>query len=60
MVAADTLAVRIPKEQAYTVAGNEDHVLYGQDLAFLIRVITVDELVARTCGLPACPDVPTS
>lgn len=58
MVAGDTLAVRIPKEQAYTVPGNEDHALYGQDLSFLIRVVTVDELVARTCGLPVCPDTP--
>lgn len=59
MVAGDTLAVRIPKEQAYTVAGNEEHVLYGQDLSFLIRIVTVDTLVARQCDLPVCPpDVP--
>lgn len=55
MRAMETLAVRVPKEQAYTTAGNEEHVLYGEDLAFLIRIVSVDELVARTCGLPVCP-----
>lgn len=59
MVAGDTLAVRVPKEQAYTVEGNEAHVLYGMDLAFLVRVVTVDELTPRPCGLPLCPDVPS-
>jgi hypothetical protein len=55
MVAGETLAVRVPKEQAYTLAGNEDHVLYGEDLTFLVRVVTVDVLVARSCDLPLCP-----
>ena len=55
MVAGETLAVRIPKEQAYTVAGNEGHVLFGFDLTFLIRIVTVDELVTRSCDLPVCP-----
>lgn len=55
MVAGDTLAVRIPKEKAYTTAGNEDHVLYGEDLNFLIRIVSVDVLVARECDLPVCP-----
>ena len=55
MLAGETLAVRVPKEQAYTQPGNEDHVLYGQDLNFLIRIMTVDLLVARSCELPVCP-----
>lgn len=55
MVAGETLAVRVPKEKAYTVAGNEEHVLYGEDLAFLIRVVGVDVLETRDCGLPVCP-----
>lgn len=55
MVAGETLAVRIPKEQAYTVSGNEKHVLYGEDLNFLVRIVTVDILAARTCALPICP-----
>lgn len=54
MVAGETLAVRIPKEDAYTRAGNEDHALYGEDLTFLIRIVTVDVLVARACDLPVC------
>lgn len=54
MVAGETLAVRIQKEDAYTVEGNEDHPLFGVDLNFLIRIVTVDELVARTCDLPVC------
>ena len=58
MVAGETLAVRIPKEQAYTVEGNEDHVLYGEDLTFLIRIVTVDILVTRTCDLPVCAPLP--
>ena len=55
MIAGETLAVRIPKEKAYTIEGNEDHVLYGEDLNFLIRIVTVDQLVARSCDLPICP-----
>ncbi|HUR69335.1 MAG TPA: hypothetical protein VM370_08810 [Candidatus Thermoplasmatota archaeon] len=55
MVAGETLAVRVPKDKAYTIAGNEDHVLYGEDLTFLVRVVTVDILVARSCDLPVCP-----
>ena len=58
MVAGDTLAVRVPKEQAYTLPGNEEHPLYGMDLSFLVRVVTVDELTPRPCDLPLCPDVP--
>ena len=58
MVAGETLAVRIPKEQAYTIDGNEDHVLYGEDLAFLIRIVTVDLLAMRTCDLPVCAPIP--
>lgn len=55
MVAGETLVVRVPKEQAYTIEGNEEHPLYGEDLNFLVRVVTVDTLVMRTCDLPACP-----
>lgn len=58
MVAGETLAVRIPKEQAYTIEGNEDHVLYGEDLNFLIRIVTVDIFAVRTCDLPVCAPVP--
>ena len=58
MVAGETLAVRIPKEDAYTREGNEEHPLYGEDLTFLIRIVTVDILQARTCDLPVCPDMP--
>lgn len=57
MVAGDTLAVRVPKEQAYTIAGREDHVLYGENLNFLIRIVSVDVLETRDCGLPVCPPV---
>lgn len=55
MVAGDTLAVRVPKEKAYTYAGNEEHPLYGEDLAFLIRIVSVDVLETRACDLPVCP-----
>lgn len=55
MVAGETLAVRIPMEQAYTYAGNEEHVLYGENLNFLIRIVSVDVLETRTCDLPVCP-----
>lgn len=58
MLAGETLAVRMPKEKAYTLEGNEEHVLYGLDLNFLVRVVTVDILVARTCDLPVCPPLP--
>lgn len=59
MVAGETLAVRIPAEEAYTREGNEEHVLYGEDLSFLIRIVTVDVLQARSCDLPVCPpDMP--
>jgi len=59
MVAGETLAVRVPKEQAYTIPGNEAHVLYGEDLNFLVRIVTVDVLAARTCDLPVCvPPLP--
>lgn len=54
MIAGETLAVRVPKEQAYTTPGNEDHVLYGEDLNFLIRIVTVDVFSIRTCDLPVC------
>lgn len=55
MVAGETLAVRVPKEKAYTVPGNEKHALYGEDLAFLIRIVSVDVLETRACDLPVCP-----
>jgi hypothetical protein len=55
MVQGETLAVRVPKELAYTIPGKEDHPLYGQDLTFLIRIVSVDVLTARTCSLPVCP-----
>jgi len=53
MVAGDTLAVRVPKEKAYTYAGNEEHVLYGQNLNFLVRIVSVDDLSSK-CPLPVC------
>lgn len=55
MVADETLAVRVPKEQAYTYAGNEKHLLYGENLNFLIRIVSVDVLSVRSCPLPVCP-----
>jgi hypothetical protein len=55
MVAGETLAVRIPKEKAYTLKGNEGHPLYGDDLNFLVRIVTVDILSTRACDLPVCP-----
>lgn len=52
----ETLVARLAPEQAYTRAGNEDHVLYGDALAFLIQVVRVDDLGAPPdCGLPVCP-----
>lgn len=60
MVAGETLAVRIPAAEAYTRDGNEEHPLYGEDLNFLIRVVTVDILETRTCDLVVCPDVPAT
>jgi hypothetical protein len=53
MVEGETLAVRIPKERAYTYPGNEAHPLFGQNLNFLIRVVSVDNL-AKGCPLPVC------
>jgi hypothetical protein len=53
MVEGETLAVRIPKERAYTYAGNEKHALFGQDLNFLIRIVSVDNL-GKSCPLPVC------
>lgn len=58
MVAGETLTARVPKEKAYTIEGNEDHVLYGEDLNFLIRIVSVDILHARTCDLPVCAPIP--
>lgn len=55
MVAGETLAVRVAKEEAYTVPGNEEHPLYGLPLNFLVRVVQVDEFHVRACGLPVCP-----
>lgn len=55
MVAGETLAVRVPKEQAYTYAGNEQHLLYGENLNFLIRIVSIDIFPVRTCALPVCP-----
>lgn len=55
MVEGETLAVRVPKEQAYTVPGNETHPLYGQNLNFLVRVAGVDRYATRACDLPVCP-----
>ena len=55
MVAGETLAVRVPKEQGYTVPGNESHPLYGQNLNFLVRVVGVDQYAVRACDLPVCP-----
>ncbi|MEA3199289.1 MAG: hypothetical protein QOE90_717 [Thermoplasmata archaeon] len=53
MVAGDTLVALIPKERAYTYAGNEQHPLYGQNLNFVIRVVSVDDL-GKSCPLPVC------
>lgn len=55
MVEGETLAVRVPKEQAYTVPGNETHPLYGQNLNFLVRVERVVQYAVRACALPVCP-----
>ena len=55
MVGGETLAGRVPKEQAYTYAGNEKHPLYGENLNFLIRVLSVDVYNVRSCDLPVCP-----
>ncbi|HWH08876.1 MAG TPA: FKBP-type peptidyl-prolyl cis-trans isomerase [Candidatus Thermoplasmatota archaeon] len=57
MVAGETLAVRVPKEQAYTVPGNETHPLYGHNLNFLVRVVDVHQYAVRACSLPVCPPV---
>lgn len=57
MRAGETLVVRIPREKAYTLPGNEAHVLYGFDLAFVIEVVSVDELPSddgRVC-VPSSP-----
>ena len=52
----DTLVARLTPEEAYTRAGNEDHVLYGDALNFVVQVVRVDDLGAPpTCGLPVCP-----
>ncbi len=53
MVAGETLAVRVPAARAYTYPGNEAHPLYGQNLNFLIRVVSVDNL-GKSCPLPVC------
>lgn len=55
MVAGDTLAVRVPAAEAYTRPGNEEHPLYGEDLSFLIRIVSVDVFETRACDLPVCP-----
>lgn len=55
MVEGETLAVRVAKEDAYTVPGNETHPLYGLDLNFLVHVVSVDEFAVRACDLPVCP-----
>lgn len=57
MVAGETLAVRVPKEQGYTVPGNESHPLYGENLNFLARVVRVQQYAVRACDLPVCPPV---
>lgn len=57
MRTGETLVARIPKEKAYTLPGNEDHVLYGFDLAFAIEVTAVDELPA-TDGAVCVPSTP--
>jgi hypothetical protein len=57
MVAGETLAVRVNASDAYTYPGNEKHPLYGQNLDFLIHVVSVDVLTARSCTLPVCPTV---
>jgi len=54
MVAGETLAVRIPAAQAYTYKGNEAHPLYGANLNFLIRIVSVDEYNVKSCTLPVC------
>ena len=55
MVAGETLAVRAIASDAYTYAGNEKHPLFGQNLNFLIHVVSVDVLPVRSCALPVCP-----
>lgn len=55
MVAGETLVVRVNASDAYTYPGNEKHPLYGQDLNFMIHIVSVDVLTARSCTLPVCP-----
>lgn len=57
MRAGETLAVRIPSGKAYTLPGNEDHVLYGFNLSFVIEVVSVDNLPARS-GVVCVPSTP--
>ncbi|MFA5862682.1 MAG: hypothetical protein WDA16_13410 [Candidatus Thermoplasmatota archaeon] len=54
MVQGETLAVRIPKEQAYGYAGNDAHPLFNENLNFLIRIVSVDIYNAKSCALPVC------
>lgn len=53
----ETGVARLAPEQAYTRPGNEDHVLYGDALNFVIEVARVDDLgTPPDCApLPACP-----
>lgn len=52
----ETLVARLAPEQAYTRPGNEEHVLYGDALNFVVQVTRVDDLGAPPdCGLPVCP-----
>ncbi|MGQ0536286.1 MAG: FKBP-type peptidyl-prolyl cis-trans isomerase [Methanobacteriota archaeon] len=54
MRAGETRFVHIAPEKAYTQPGNEDHVLYGEPLNFLVEVVSVDDLGGPDCGLPVC------
>ena len=49
--------VHIPPQDAYTIAGNEDHPLYGDALIFYIRVLEVHDVpcppnAAALCHVP--------
>lgn len=55
MVQGETLAVRIPREQAYGYAGNDAHPLFKENLNFLIRIVSVDIYNAKSCTLAVCP-----
>lgn len=55
MRAGELKFTHIAPDEAYTRPGNEDHVLYGFALDFLIEVVSVDELPQEPSLLPGVP-----